>query len=193
MSSDKTHLVVNAFGVDRPGMVADLSNLVLKAGGNVSESQAGLLGKHFALMMLVTVPSSNAASLQTSIANVTDMKTAIFETEDPKKVQVTPKIGYSAHFTLAGANEPGMMHTLSTVLLKYGLSIDKMETSEEDAPFGGTTLFIMEGIANAHEPLVKGFDSNKIRDELTALGDSMNCDITFEDMHDDDEDEKDIV
>ena len=92
MSSDKTHLVVNAVGVDRPGMVADLSNLVLKAGGNVSESQASLLGKHFALMMLVTVPSSNAALLQTSIANVTDMKTAIFETEDPKKIQITPKI-----------------------------------------------------------------------------------------------------
>ena len=39
----------------------------------------------------------------------------------------------------------------------------------------------MEGIAIAYEPLASNFDWKKIREELQEMGDSMNCDVEFED------------
>ena len=39
----------------------------------------------------------------------------------------------------------------------------------------------MEGRAIAYEPLASNFDWLKIREELQDLGDSMNCDVDFED------------
>lgn len=86
----------------------------------------------------------------------------------------------SGRFTLEGADHPGMVHRVTTILAQNGLSIDKMETSDELAPHGGTTLFKMRGIANAAAPLAAGFDVKKIREQLSDLGNKMNCDITLE-------------
>ena len=64
-------------------------------------------------------------------------------------------------------------------MAKYGLTIDNMSTDNEEAPFGGTELFTMEGEAVAYEPLAAGFDWEKIREEVIELGDSLNCDVKF--------------
>lgn len=69
-------------------------------------------------------------------------------------------------------------------MAKNGLSIDKMETDQEIAPYGGSTLFKMRGLANASEPLATAFDPVKIRDELIELGESLNCDVSMEEAID---------
>jgi glycine cleavage system transcriptional repressor len=93
----------------------------------------------------------------------------------------------SGKFMVEGADHPGIVHKVTSILSKNGLSIDKMETSDEIAPHGGTMLFKMKGRANALEPLASGFDISQIKKELAELGDSMNCDISLEDARDDDE------
>ena len=40
----------------------------------------------------------------------------------------------------------------------------------------------VEGRAVAYEPLASNFDWVKVRDELEELGESMNCDVDFEDV-----------
>lgn len=85
---------------------------------------------------------------------------------------------------MEGADHPGIVHKVTSILAKHGLSIDTMETSDDIAPHGGTTLFRMHGIANAAEPLASGFDVKKIKDELQELGDSLNCDVSLEDVED---------
>lgn len=62
------------------------------------------------------------------------------------------------------------------------MSIDKLQTSDEIGPHGGTTLFRMDGIAHAYEPMAAGFDPEKIREQLHALGEELNCDIEMEDL-----------
>lgn len=56
-----------------------------------------------------------------------------------------------------------------------------MKTYEESAPYGGTTLFHMTGIATSPSPLANGFDPQAIKEELVELGDELNCDIDLED------------
>ena len=73
------------------------------------------------------------------------------------------------------------MHRVTNILAKYRLSIDEMTTFEEEAPYGGTTLFHLHGKATAQSPLQKGFDASLIREELSDLGDQMNCDINLDD------------
>lgn len=85
-------------------------------------------------------------------------------------------------FTLKGADNPGIIHKVTSILAKNGLSIDRMETSDEIAPHGGTTLFKMKGIAHAFEPVASGFDADKIKKDLSLLGDELNCDIDMTDL-----------
>jgi hypothetical protein len=57
-----------------------------------------------------------------------------------------------------------------------------MKTRQEEAPFGGTELFTMEGMTVAYKPLASHFDWEKIRDELVELGEDLNCDVEFSDI-----------
>jgi glycine cleavage system transcriptional repressor len=82
----------------------------------------------------------------------------------------------------SGADNPGIVHKLTSVLAKNSLTIAYMKTRQEEAPFGGTELFTMEGKAVAYQPLASHFDHKKIGEELQELGDSLNCDVDFSDM-----------
>ena len=87
---------------------------------------------------------------------------------------------------MEGANYPGIVHKVTSFMAMNGLSVDKLETSDEIAPHGGTTLFKMKGVANALEPLAAGFDINQTKENLGALADELNCDISMEDRFDSD-------
>jgi glycine cleavage system transcriptional repressor len=85
---------------------------------------------------------------------------------------------------LVGADHPGIVHRITTALAQAGLSIDRLETDQEIAPHGGSVLFKMRGIAIALAPLPKHFDIHKIKQDLSELGDSLNCDVVLEDTED---------
>ena len=150
-------------------------------GGNVGESQATKLGKHFSMMMLVQVPSDQKEALEKELKTLSGMNTTVFETEASPPQEYTPQIAYSGFFELEGANYPGIVHKVTTFMAQNGLSVDKLETAEEIAPLGGTVLFKMKGVANALEPLAAGFDAEHIKNDLALLADDLNCDIKMTD------------
>ena len=47
----------------------------------------------------------------------------------------------AGHFKLSGADNPGIVHKLTSVLVRNSLTIGNMKTSNMEAPFGGTELF----------------------------------------------------
>ena len=88
----------------------------------------------------------------------------------------------AGRFKLSGADNPGIVHKLTSVLARNQLTIANMKTKHEEAPFGGTELFTVEGRSVAYEPLASNFEWTKIREELKELGDSLNCDIEFDNV-----------
>lgn len=162
-----------------------MTQQVIEVGGNVGESQAAKLGKHFSLMMLVQVPHDQVEVLQKNLSKMSDLTASVCLTDsssESKSVPSHPAIGYRGQLTLSGADNPGIVHKVTKILSTNGLNIDKLETSDELGPEGSTVLFKMKGIAHAYAPLASGFDVSKIKEELTELGDALNCDIVMEDI-----------
>jgi len=181
-SGGTTHLIVNALGVDRLGIVSDMTKLVTNTGGSVGESQATKIGSYFSLTMTIDVPTKNSSDLKAALKDIKGLKTQYLEAGDDIVTPLRPaRIAYSGRFTLEGADNPGLVHKVTSLMVAHGLSVDALETNQEEAAFGGTTLFSIDGIVTAMEPLAKGFDTDQIRKELSKLGDSLNCDITLED------------
>ena len=48
----KTYFILSAIGKDRPGIVADVSEVIFECGGNIEDSSMNLLRNHFALLLL---------------------------------------------------------------------------------------------------------------------------------------------
>jgi len=180
-----THFVLNAVGLDRPGIISDITKVVTEANGNVGESRALKLGEHFTVMMLVALPQSDEVAVQEMFSPLKDMSISTFKTKDPLACNANVKIGYEGHFVLSGADHPGITHKVTALLAKHRFNIERLRTSDQEAPYGGTTLFHVEGIVNVLEPMPANFNIEAIRDELAVLGDSLNCDISLEDVADD--------
>ena len=181
-----TQLVINAVGTDRLGIVHEMTKEVIDAGGNVGASQAAKLGKYFSLMMLVQVPSKEVQPLIQSLENLDDLSASVCITDEKDGATFASSssftIGYKGQLSLKGADNPGIVHKVTKILSTNGLNIDSMETTDELAPGGSTVLFRMKGIAHAYEPLSAGFDVSKIKEELSELGDDLNCDIVLKDL-----------
>lgn len=92
-SREKEFLVINSVGVDRPGIVSEITKFVVDAGGSIGASQAAKLGSHFGLMMLVSIPEDQTGSLQNALTKFKDMTTVCYVTTDPKAVSVQPRAG----------------------------------------------------------------------------------------------------
>lgn len=88
--------------------------------------------------------------------------------------------------TLSGADHPGIVHQVTSLIANSGLSLDDLETSQEEAPFGGTTLFRMEGKVTMSKPIHSNFDLESLQNDLASLGNDLNCDISLEESSEED-------
>jgi len=199
MTSTTTQTVlITAVGLDRVGIVHDMTKEVIQVGGNVGSSQAAKLGNYFSFMMLVHVPPTPPTSTTTTATDATTTAVSAVETltKNLQNIQdlsvivanatatatststsTTTTIGYKGRLTLEGADNPGIVNKVTKILSNNGLNINTLETSDEVAPHGGTVLFRMKGTAHAYEPLSSGFNATKMKQELSELGDDLNCDI----------------
>jgi len=187
-------LLINAVGLDRVGIVHEMTKEVIQVGGNVGSSQAAKLGNYFSFMMLVHVPPapptattptdatttavSAVETLTKNLQNIQDLSVIVANaTATSTSTSATTTIGYKGRLTLEGADNPGIVNKVTKILSNNGLNIHTLETSDEVAPHGGTVLFRMKGTAHAYEPLSSGFNATKMKQELSDLGDALNCDI----------------
>jgi len=136
-------------------------------------------------MMLVSVPENETQCLRDALSAIEDLHTTSFETSDPRSVEITPQVVYNGRLKLSGADNPGIVHQVTSLIARNGLSIDELETSDEEAPFGGTTLFIMEGVVTAVEPVGGKVNIKDVQEQLANLANNMNCDITLEEIVED--------
>jgi len=188
--SSSNLLIINAVGQDRLGLVSEITGHVVDHGGSVGDSQAAKLGPYFSLMMLVDVPTSNnLEALKQRLATMQHMNATVFQADQVQDFHaeaarlVTPQAGYTGYFSLEGADHPGIVHKLTTAMASHGLSIDKLHTTDQEiAPYGGAVLFKMKGIVTAAAPLAQKFDAAAVQKELEELGDSLNCQVTLEEV-----------
>ncbi|MCW8847023.1 MAG: glycine cleavage system protein R, partial [Gammaproteobacteria bacterium] len=77
-------LVISAVGADRPGIVHELTRLILNCGGNIVESRMTGLGSEFAMLLLVSgnwhTPTKLEAELQ-KLSEVTGLTVNVRSTE----------------------------------------------------------------------------------------------------------------
>ena len=70
-----TQAVVNIFGTNRTGLVADVAQILYDKGGSVQESRMNRMGDYFSIMMMTTIKHEDEAppavleGLQTALSD----------------------------------------------------------------------------------------------------------------------------
>jgi glycine cleavage system regulatory protein len=164
--------VLTVIGDDRVGLVEALADTVSTHGGNWEHSQMAELAGKFAGIVVITVPAARAA----------DLTGALRALDGLLEVSAYPGMDAAADqrswpqltLDLIGNDRPGIVHEVSAVLSRHGLSIEAITTDARDAPMAGGMMFEAHVVAR----LPPSSDPATVRADLEKLATELMVDIS---------------
>lgn len=130
-------LILTAFGIDQPGLISSLSGIVADCDGNIEESRMLRMGEDFVMVVLISIPNNQRQKLEAEIKQNTHLVIHLHETtglEDDSSKTVKSLM-------LTGADNEGIVHSLSKFLAGMEVNISTLESYLSNAPVSGTPLF----------------------------------------------------
>lgn len=172
----KTQLLVTSVGEDRPGIVAQLTEVFVKHGANLEESRMAILGGEFAAIMLVTVPDGKLQGLQDALQTLKKESITVTCKTTSGVATTAAKSHESYVLHLRGADHEGIVHRVTTCLRDKAVNIQSLETEVINAPETGTPLFSMKAILQV--PSSVKYD--QLRSSLDEISRTESVDIDIE-------------
>jgi glycine cleavage system regulatory protein len=169
----RTSLVLTIIGDDKPGIVEQLSDHVLAAGGNWEESRMARLAGKFAGLLRVSVDADRADPLTAQLTTATPGLTVVVE----RSGEAGDRGSRALRLELVGHDHPGIVRDISRVLARYHINIDELDTDVTSAPMSGEALFR----ARAQLRIPPSVTLEWLRTQLEALAGELMVDVTLDD------------
>ena len=171
----KNLLVITALGEDRPGIVNDISRLVVDTGCNIEDSRMTVLGGDFAVILLVSGKWNELAKLENALP-LLGRKLGLLvntkRTEPPRpRGNLLP---YAVE--VVALDHPGIVHQLANFFSKREINIRDMATASYAAAHTGTPMFSVQMTVD----VPAGTHIAALRDEFMDFCDQLNLDAIME-------------
>ena len=165
-------LAITAIGADRPGIVNELTEVLLKSDLNIEDSRMSVLGGEFAIILLVTGSSDSINKLnKEQLEQSLNLSLLIKPTSQTSSAD--NHIRY--HIQVEGMDNPGIVHTLARYLSQQHINIVNMQTDSGHAAHTGSPMFNVYMLVDI--PADKNID--QIKDEFSKECDALNMDVEF--------------
>jgi glycine cleavage system regulatory protein len=161
-------LVISVIGKDRPGIVDQLSAIVLQHQGNWLASSLTELAGQFAGILHIEVPPEQMAALSHELMHQADLLVNIAEGADaaaPQNKQVA--------ITVTANDRNGIVQEVTQALSNLGISLSKIQTHVDSAPNWGGLIFSAKLLVpcESEQQLIT------IQETLESLADDLMVDI----------------
>lgn len=132
--------LLSGFGVDRPGMVATVSQVLLQLGANLEDATMTRLGGQFAMLILFTV-ESDLDAIQTAIAPWSDLHLFVSAVD----ADLPLSNGGDRHLIrVSGADHPGILQGVSRYLAESSVNITDVSSRRLQGGQQAIYLLFME-------------------------------------------------
>jgi glycine cleavage system transcriptional repressor len=176
----KRWFALSAIGRDRPGIVADLAELIYECDCNLEDSSMTILGSEFAVLLLLTGEGEDVERC---------LSTACKRVEWEKRLTVFFRplegepVGYGAshrahpfELQAVGVDKAGIVARVARCLANHDISITQMSTASRPEPGTGTPIYTMRVQMDAPESV----DQGRLRRELDAIAASLHIDLALQ-------------
>ena len=173
----KTYFILSAMGKDRPGMVADVSEVIYECGGNIEDSSMSLLRNHFALLLLFSTEREEVNQKLSSTLKRLEWEKKLTVFYSP----ITSEEAYPTlkeevdrfSLTTSGVDHAGIVFRVCQLLAERGINIVDMKTKRILSPESGTPLFEMDMDIS----IPKAISEQGVRDDLHRLANELVIDL----------------
>ena len=161
----KNKLIISASGLDRNGIVSEISSIINNYNANIETSRMVRLGEQFTTLILIHIDSKYIGNLKFDLENIKNLNIETISTKSADKQT-------SNYFQLFinGADNEGIVYAFSKYFEEKSVNIEEVNTSIENAPMSASPLFMMHLIISSNDDLTKDktfIDNlNKIADRL---------------------------
>lgn len=166
------HVAVTAVGVDRPGIVAAVTGVLLRHGGNLEDTAMTRLGGHFAMVLVVEVPGDeDAGALEAALAAETSTIGLTVTVRPIAEVAGTHDEGSPWAVTVHGADRPGIVHRVTSLLAEHGANIVDLATHQLTTDAGTGYVVLLSVLLPA------ATDPDALHAALDALAEDLGVDV----------------
>jgi len=178
----KTYFILSAIGKDRPGIVADVSEVIYGCGGNIEDSSMTLLRNHFALLLLFSTEREEVSQkLPSGLRRLEWEKnlTLFYSPITLEEAHLKAK-GEVDRFkiTTSGVDHAGIVFKVCRLLADRGINIADMKTLRNVSAESGTPLFEMDIIVE----VPRAVSEQVLRDDLHHLANELMNDLVMKKM-----------
>src|SRR5262245_31384377 len=106
----RQHFLLSATGPDRPGIVAALSKKLFDAGCNLEDSSMTRLGSEFAILLILSGPSSFASDSSVFREVARRFSLAVSVRKISAREATTPRARARQLVSVHGADRPGLVY-----------------------------------------------------------------------------------
>ena len=143
-----THFAVTAVGADRPGIVAAVTGTLAEKGCNLEDSSMTILRGQFAMMLVVDAPAGTGApELEAALAGpagALDLVVTVRPAGEPVGTAEPTDEAGSWTVSLYGADHPGIVHGVASLLAADGVNIVDLSTRVVGPPESPVYTMVLE-------------------------------------------------
>ena len=175
----KSWYALSAIGRDRPGIVADLAELIYECDCNLEDSSMTILGSEFAVLLLLSSAGSEAEQRLSSGCKRLEWEkrlTVFFRPLDGEPVPYATRAHAHRHSLQAsGVDRAGIVAKIARCLADHAVTIAAMTTQSRPEPESGTPIYTMRMELDVPEKV----DLAALNRRLQSIGEELQVDVTF--------------
>ncbi len=172
--------IMTAFGKDRPGIAADVTEILYQNGCNLEETSMTLLAGEFTLILLFTAGSADAEGPISMACRRLEQEKGIFAFFRPVEPRETvqPEDSFSRTIHVEGMDQAGIVYKVSRFLSDNRINIVSLKSTVKASPESGTALYVMD----IQVQVPNGTAMDPVAAGLAHVADDLNVDINLSDQ-----------
>ena len=176
----KRWYALSAIGRDRPGIVADLAELIYECDCNLEDSSMTILGSEFAVLLLLSGEGPEVERRLGAGCKRLEWEkrlTVFFRPLDPPSPAAAARQATPMECVVTGVDKAGIVARVARTLADLDVNITALNTQARPEPESGTPIFTMR-IRMAVPPRL---DRRLLRERLEQVAGELRVDLTLAD------------
>lgn len=176
----KHWFALSAIGRDRPGIVADLAELIYECDCNLEDSSMTILGSEFAVLLLLSGEGEGLEARLSAACKRLEWEKRLTVFFRPLEGEPIPyRVSQSAvpyELQVVGVDKAGIVARIARCLADHRVNVTEMHTHSRPEPGTGTPIYTMRIVMD----MPREVNESVLRDRLEAIGRELLIEVTLD-------------